>query len=204
MKRKFDLSRENVFVISDPHFFHENIIKFCGRPFSDKLAMNQKIIEDWNSVVAEKDIVICLGDFSLHVPDKWIISVLNKLNGRIIFLKGNHDSQKVWNKIAKLMPGKIELICDYLEGYFENISEKFKVLDVVFCHYPFVTWRGKERGSFHFFGHVHGNYIGKGRSIEVSLDNRKLFGDFWGPLDIRKVIDYILEEEALKTTEVQS
>lgn len=40
-----------VFLISDTHFDHENIIKYCSRPFKSKDEMNKTIIDNWNSVV---------------------------------------------------------------------------------------------------------------------------------------------------------
>ena len=42
---------DRVFYTSDTHFYHEAIIGFCHRPFTDKKDMNEKLIENWNSVV---------------------------------------------------------------------------------------------------------------------------------------------------------
>lgn len=52
-----------VFIIADTHFYHENIIKYCDRPFENASIMNDIMIEKWNSVVGKSDIVIHLGDF---------------------------------------------------------------------------------------------------------------------------------------------
>ena len=46
-----------IFVTSDTHFNHKNIIEYCKRPFKDTLEMNEYIIEKWNSVVKDEDIV---------------------------------------------------------------------------------------------------------------------------------------------------
>ena len=52
----FDTKEQNVFFTSDTHFWHENIIKFCNRPFSSIEEMNDTIIENWNKVVDENKI----------------------------------------------------------------------------------------------------------------------------------------------------
>ena len=51
------------FFISDLHFNHENIIKYCNRPFPNVDKMNSSIINNWNSVVSKDDVVYFLGDF---------------------------------------------------------------------------------------------------------------------------------------------
>lgn len=49
------------YFIADMHFNHENIIRYCNRPFENSNEMNEYIIK-WNSVVTENDIVYHLGD----------------------------------------------------------------------------------------------------------------------------------------------
>lgn len=83
-----------IFFISDTHFCHSNIIKYCNRPYSDVDEMNKDFIERWNSVVGKDDIVYHLGDFALC--DKAGIKLLAKqLNGTKYLVRGNHDH---WSK----------------------------------------------------------------------------------------------------------
>ena len=54
---------KNVFVTSDLHFYHNNIIKLCNRPYKDLEEMHIALINNWNSVVTNEDDVYILGDF---------------------------------------------------------------------------------------------------------------------------------------------
>jgi len=86
-----DLTCPRVFLISDTHFGHANIIRYCGRPFSSVEEMDRALIQNWNDAVGPEDVVIHLGDFALGSPGR-IQEYLEALNGKIIFIQGNHDS----------------------------------------------------------------------------------------------------------------
>lgn len=77
-----------MYLISDLHLNHKNVIRYCNRPFSSMKEMNRRLINNWNSVVNYTDTVYFLGDFSFGKPSLWI----KKLNGNIIFIRGNHDN----------------------------------------------------------------------------------------------------------------
>jgi len=81
---------QEIFVTSDLHLGHANIIKYCNRPFRTLNEMNEKLVYNWNSAIRKDDIVYFLGDLAYgrnSSTDSW----LNKLNGKIVFVKGNHD-----------------------------------------------------------------------------------------------------------------
>lgn len=84
----------NKWTISDTHFFHSNIINYCNRPFPNVEVMNQKLIDNWNSVVNPNDIVFHLGDFGFSSKGN-LEKVLKQLNGDIILVLGNHDRMSV-------------------------------------------------------------------------------------------------------------
>ena len=85
---------EKVWFTADTHFGHKNIIRYCQRPFVDVEEMNRALIENWNSVVSPDDLVFHLGDFSVGGAAEWT-SLLNKLNGEIFLILGNHDMNNV-------------------------------------------------------------------------------------------------------------
>lgn len=93
------------YVISDTHFGHANIIKLADRPFKNVDEMNKTIINNWNSIVNDEDIVYILGDFSFK--GKSADYYAKQLKGRKILIKGNHDkidreSRKYFEKNIKL------------------------------------------------------------------------------------------------------
>ena len=79
----------NEFFISDHHFGHDNIIKHCNRPFKNGKEMDRIMISRWNSTVKPEDTVYYMGDFAFHANRE---TYEKQLNGRIIFIKGNHDN----------------------------------------------------------------------------------------------------------------
>lgn len=78
---------------SDPHYFHNNIIKYCNRPFVDSYEMNEKLIQSYNNVVRSNDVVLWLGDCFFTKNQESRKNIINRLNGRKFLLRGNHDDR---------------------------------------------------------------------------------------------------------------
>lgn len=55
-----------IYFTSDTHFFHNNIIKACNRPFASVEEMNDGLIKNWNNTVSPKDTIYHLGDCALR------------------------------------------------------------------------------------------------------------------------------------------
>jgi len=141
MNYKFDGDR--VFFTSDTHFYHSNIINFCGRPFKNVEVMNETLIANWNSVVGPDDIVFHLGDFCLGGSAEWT-NILNRLNGKIYLIVGNHD-------IKNLRQGyysRFEYIA--MQMHIEVGKQK-----IYLNHCPFLCYGGAYRDTWQLFGHVH-------------------------------------------------
>lgn len=86
--------------VADYHLGHSNIISYCKRPFKDVQEMNETIIRNHNSRVHKEDTVFFLGDFCFRNSPGGKVGegnlqkaeyYINQLNGRFVFIKGNHD-----------------------------------------------------------------------------------------------------------------
>ncbi len=99
-------NHNNIYVTSDLHLNHKNIIEYCNRPFRDLEDMNQTLIYNWNHTVRKKDTVFFLGDLAFQYRAKKMHFWTEKLSGNITYIKGNHD----WSKI---IPLKKRMIINY-------------------------------------------------------------------------------------------
>ncbi len=88
---KILFEKPKIFFTSDLHLDHANIIKYCKRPFLDVNDMNSTLIRNWNNTVSNKDTVYFLGDLAFGRSSMPIDYWLKKLNGKTIFILGNHD-----------------------------------------------------------------------------------------------------------------
>ena len=139
--------------ISDLHFFHDRIIELDQRNFPDSHTMNKFMLEQWNSKVKGGDIVIVLGDmFASKNPDE-VNVILNRLNGKICLIEGNHD--KMWLKKEGINLNRFEWIKQYTELTDGNYN-------VILSHYPtfcynhqYLVNQDETPRTFMLYGHVH-------------------------------------------------
>lgn len=164
-----------IYVTSDTHFCHSNILNLCGRPFNSIQHMNDTLIHNWNACVRHEDEIYILGDFMFHGTGKDANNILRRLNGKKYLIRGNHD--KFLND-PEFDASAFEWIKDYY--VLDYKKEKF-----VMFHYPILEWQGFFRDAFHLYGHVHNsgkdpqqrqrlNVLGE-RAINVGVDVNHFF-----------------------------
>lgn len=165
-----------VWFIADTHFFHQNVIEYCARPFKSVEEMNETLVNNWNSVVSNKDKVFMVGDFALGNKKK-IIEIGQRLNGRKTLILGNHDNE-----------GKQV----YYNAGFEYISRHPIIFQGSFIvsHDPQFI---QENGLYvNIFGHVHDNPIytsSSKRSFCVSVERIN-----YTPVEFNTILKKIVEE----------
>lgn len=144
-------SEHKIWFTSDLHFGHKNVIKFCHRPFVDVKEMNSKLIENWNEVVSNEDLVFVLGDFSWWDSNTEIQKILKQLKGKTIYLiPGNHDSKKGFREL----PERVQLMNSIVQVWIQKNGEPF--VELALSHYPLMTWSHREKEwCYNFFGHIH-------------------------------------------------
>jgi len=133
---------QSVFIISDPHFCHKNIIRYCQRPFLNVNDMNQTIINNWNAIIEPEDLVIILGDVAPYCRPETISFWLSRLNGKKILINGNHDHGFIQGCEAVIKWGAV---LDYA-------GESF-----VLTHDPIALSKEVVGGCWLIHGHVHNN-----------------------------------------------
>lgn len=84
----------NIWLTSDTHFGHDNIIKYCDRPFKNADEMDEFIMTKWNETIKPGDKVYHLGDVYFGKKQKDWGSFFSKLQGSKRLLLGNHDNGK--------------------------------------------------------------------------------------------------------------
>lgn len=170
---------QEIYFTSDLHFGHENIIKYCNRPFNSVEEMNEGLIELWNSVVDPNDTVWILGDLVMGRVNESLKHV-ERLNGFKVLFCGNHD--RPWKKSEDSKWFK--LYKRYLNTIIVDPSTQTHMLygglPVEFSHFPFPGSEENDNryqeecppdtGQWLIHGHVHDAWRQKGRLINVGID----------------------------------
>ena len=125
-----------LFITSDLHFYHKNIIKYCNRPFEDIYQMNEKILSEFDNLPANSTI-LNLGD--LYVSSKvkfedvkYVVDRMKYYGKKLIILLGNHD--RTTPRYLKTKTTAKETFIDL--GFDEVITEPFEKDGMIFCHEP--------------------------------------------------------------------
>jgi calcineurin-like phosphoesterase family protein len=149
--------KKDVYFLGDTHFGHANIIRYCARPFVSSCVheMDGVLTNNWNRTVGPDDTVYFLGDLRYGRVAGTSSSYLQKLNGRIIFIKGNHDSD--------------------IRSAVESVTFEYDGTPFLLIHDPLMAPRHFEGWVIH--GHMHNNDLKKyplinheNRTINVSVE----------------------------------
>lgn len=176
---------QNLFFTSDLHFGHRNVINFCNRPFTDIKDMSEKLIENWNAVVTNNDIVFVLGDTFWFNDSRTIKKVLEQLNGKEIYiLPGNHCDFDAYHRVDDPRIHLCQdIVCLWLTSAdFERRHWHRKTMEIWMQHYPMSTWPHRENGAFHFFGHIHsqeGKTEGVDQDLALHWNQADVGCDYW-------------------------
>jgi len=112
-----------VYLISDTHFYHFKIIRYCNRPFEDEDKMNFEMEKRWSILVQPEDVLIHVGDLTAGLKGRKeaLKALITRLPGRKVLVKGNHDHQDD------------EF---YLSAGFESVVDYITINNILFAHVP--------------------------------------------------------------------
>ena len=191
MSFKKILTTGNVYITSDTHFGHKNIVRGTTnwrtqdgeipvdstRDFQTIEQMNERLIDGINHFVGQDDTLIMLGDVSFGGFDNIGIFLERLVCHNIHLILGNHDHHIENNRDH--VQGRFLSVHNYLEV---NINGK----NFVLCHYPLQSWHGMCKGVIHLHGHVHlpeNIKFGQGKKMDVGVD-----GNGMDPYSIDEII----------------
>ena len=200
MSFKKILTTGNVFITSDTHFGHKNIVRGVTnwrtqdgevpvdstRDFQTIEQMNERLIDGINHFVGQDDTLIMLGDVSFGGFDNIGIFLERLVCHNIHLILGNHDHH-------------IENNRDHVKGRFLSVQHYLEVningKNFVLCHYPLQSWHGMGKGVIHLHGHVHlpeNKKFGQGKKMDVGVD-----GNGMDPYSIDEIIKIMDKRSAL-------
>lgn len=177
-----------IFLTSDLHIGHTNIIYHCRRPFKNKEEHDDTIITNYNSLVGKDDHVYILGDVAWHGFEDEIL----KLNGHKHIILGNHDSSKKYYGFLGKPQYKVVRVVDTHLLKYRN-SDNNELFHIWLSHYPHRSWKNASHGSFHAYGHCHGGIEDYRRSMDVGVDTNNFYpilvDDFINKLKDKPIFD---------------
>ena len=170
-------SERNIFVCSDPHYSHKNLIKNLStwksgadRDFKSIDHHNDVLVNNINKTVGENDVLFLLGDVAFGGYENIEIFMKRILCNEIHLIYGNHDDNIIKNKndVQKNFTTTSFYREIQIDGYM-----------FVLFHYPIREWNGAHKGWYHLYGHQHNlpQYIFSniGKSMDAGFDGHPEF-----------------------------
>lgn len=144
----------NTWLYADPHFGHYGTaVEFLRadgsklRPFTSVAEQDETLIANYNALVGDKDRVYILGDLLMK---PWAIQSVERLKGRKVLIKGNHDNQK----LNKYLPHFDDIRSFHkLDSIVEGVRRSF-----VMTHIP-IHPDCMDRWDCNIHGHLHQHRI---------------------------------------------
>jgi calcineurin-like phosphoesterase family protein len=146
----------NVWFTADFHLGHQNIIRYCNRPFDTVEEMIRTILERLNSLVKTNDILYFLGDFCIGSKAR-AAELRRQIRCKKIFaVPGNHD------KDTRKLTQEFSWLGDLAEVSINGQR-------IVLCHYAMRVWNHSSHGAWHLYGHSHGRLPSLDASLSMDV-----------------------------------
>lgn len=170
----YSIDGRDVWIWSDIHFGHRNIIKYTEphRPFSSPEEMDAALIYNYNSVVKQDDIVLWCGDITFKSVTA-TNDILRSLPGYKVWIVGNHDMDRKGNVHALAMNER------HLSLPI-TIEKDGRTFQLLLTHYPLSN---VPPGCINVHGHIH-QHVATDKHINVCVEHTGC-----KPINLRDVAD---------------
>lgn len=173
-----------IFFTADTHFGHEKAINYQHngkkiRPWNSVVDQDRTLIDNWNTLVSEDDVVYHIGD----VCDTSVTNIgdyIKKLHGKKILIKGNLD---------------LADNPEYL-NYFSEVYDEFHVVNfndqqILLSHnYTTTDNLNKYNCTLNVHGHLHTDCVQDPRYFCVSLERTNFY-----PISLEQLLVGVKENQ---------
>jgi calcineurin-like phosphoesterase family protein len=154
---------KRVLFWSDLHFFHNNIIRYCERPFDSVEQMNSAMLKNYYHAIKDDDLVIFGGDVAFSDVDK-TKALLQALPGKKVLVLGNHDFDT--NKMTYRNYHAFDMVT--MAFSYPLVTSAGKICNVLVSHYP-IDDKLLPDNTINVHGHIHDNMT-SGRHVNISVE----------------------------------
>jgi calcineurin-like phosphoesterase family protein len=199
------------YFTSDHHFWHENIIRYCQRPFATVEEMNERMIKAWNAVAGQGDVVYYLGDFAMAFRP--VEAYLQRLLGEKHLILGNHDFAHPGHKRSRKPGEQAAWAQKYLDNGFASVATEIERLElsglgqVNLSHFPYfeessgqdargAEYRLKDNGVTLLCGHVHEKWRLRRTKLGTLMVNVGVDAWDFKPVSVPEIASLLASPEA--------
>lgn len=161
-------SNKNLWFISDLHLGHRNILKYERPHFSSLEEMHNSYAIEFKQKLDSNSIVYHLGDLALSshsFVEEWLTKNLS--TKRFYNIYGNHDSSRLQKIVTHCYDTLMLRVTEDDTGTIQKVW---------LAHYAHKVWPGSGSGSWHLYGHSHGNLADDSHalSMDVGVDTGQI------------------------------
>lgn len=192
-----------LYLLSDTHFGHGNIIEYCDRPFDSVKEMNGYILNNWNERVSYSDTVLFGGDL-VHGNSTTVETIVEQISGQLVLLEGNHDDISA-----------SDVNFPVLRSYYFSYEYDGKEWEFYYTHWPLNDRleRDSDReppkwaeppdwfDGWYLHGHIHNNDVENYPFVNPAEQYVNLGVELLGytPIEIEELIEVLALGERFET-----
>ena len=135
-----------IYVISDLHLNHNQPFIYEPRGFTNVHDMTETLIDNYNEIITDKDIVYILGDCVLNSTPNEAVNYMCRLHGTKYLAIGNHDTEA---KVTAYQAARV--FKDIQLGY----RLKYKKASFYLTHHPLLVANASFERTYNIHGHDH-------------------------------------------------